>query len=119
MGDGGTLVMNRLELVSPQVRKLCTSVSGVSGAPAIANRYVAFNGLGSFVSSGGAEVRQPSAVRGLVGISAGLQLCGQGGISKGAGRNSLPNRFLSLLRMSIDPAGCAFEAIASGRGARR
>lgn len=48
MGDGGTLVMNRLELVSPQVRKLCMSVSGVSGAPAIANGYVAFNGLGSF-----------------------------------------------------------------------
>ena len=48
MGEGGTLVMNRLELVSSTIRRLCMSVSELCGAPAIANGYVAFDGNGSF-----------------------------------------------------------------------
>lgn len=48
MSDGGTLVMNRLELVSSTIRQLCTSVSALCGAHAIANGYVAFAGKGSF-----------------------------------------------------------------------
>lgn len=48
MAEGGTLVMNRLELVSSTIRRLCLSVSALCGAPSIANGYVAVGGSGSF-----------------------------------------------------------------------
>ncbi len=48
MASGGTLVMNRLEVKSSKIRRLCMSVAELCGRKTIANGYVTKFGSGSF-----------------------------------------------------------------------
>jgi ribosomal protein L16 Arg81 hydroxylase len=48
MARGGTLVMNRLEVKSSKIRRLCMSIAELCGRKTIANGYVTKFGSGSF-----------------------------------------------------------------------
>lgn len=48
MSNGATLVLNRIDWKSPEIRKLCMEVSHFVGEQTVGNGYVAFGGEGTF-----------------------------------------------------------------------